>query len=139
MKPGFGALIAVGLGGAIGSAARYALGTAVQTRAGMDFPVATLVINITGSLVLGFLMRYSLDTAVISPEMRLLLTTGVCGGFTTFSTFAYESVQLTERGEYGRAGLYVASSVTLSLLATLVGIAVARWVIASGRFHTTPS
>ena len=139
MRADFRVLLMIGLGGAIGSMARFGLGNFVQARAGGEFPAGTMLINVTGSLLLGFLLRFSLDTATVSPEMRLLLTTGICGGFTTFSTFAYESVQLIERGEYGRASIYVIGSVILSLLATVLGIALARWLIASGRFHTTPS
>ena len=139
MRTDLRVLLMIGLGGAIGSMARFGLGNYVQARAGGGFPDGTMLINVTGSLLLGFLLRFSLDTATVSPEMRLLLTTGICGGFTTFSTFAYESVQLFERGEYGRASIYVVASVTLSLVATVIGIALARWLIASGRFHTTPS
>ncbi|HET9425317.1 MAG TPA: fluoride efflux transporter CrcB [Gemmatimonadaceae bacterium] len=139
MKTDLRPLLLVGLGGAIGSMARYGVGTFVQSRAGAEFPVATLLINVSGSFLLGFLMKLSLDTAGVSPGVQLLLATGVCGGFTTFSTFAYESVVLLERGEYGRAGMYAGGSVVLSIVATVLGIALARWLIAAGRFGVPQS
>jgi CrcB protein len=112
----------VALGAAVGGVARYGLTGLLQQRAGPAFPVATLVINISGSLVLGFLMRYALASGAVSPEMRALLTTGFCGGYTTFSTFSYEAILLLEDGEYGRAGLYILLSVALALLGTIAGI-----------------
>lgn len=116
----------VALGAAVGGVARYALSGLLQQRAGPVFPVATLVINISGSLLLGFLMRYALASGAVSPELRALLTTGFCGGYTTFSTFSYETILLLEDGEYGRAGLYILLSVALALLGTIVGIKAAE-------------
>ena len=121
----------VALGSAVGGASRFALSSVIQQRAG-TFPVGTLVINITGSLVLGFVMRYALGSTSVSAETRALLTTGFCGGYTTFSTFSYESVALLDAGEYWRAGLYVVLSVALSLAATVVGLTAARHVLTLG-------
>jgi fluoride exporter len=118
----------VGLGGAVGSVARYLLTVVIQQHAGSGFPFGTLVVNVTGSIVLGFLMRYGLETAATSPEMRLLLTTGFCGGYTTFSTFSYETARLLEDGEWRRGATYVLASVLLSLGGMLVGFALARGV-----------
>lgn len=118
----------VALGSAIGGMARFGLGTWLQERAGPGFPVGTLVVNVSGSLLIGFLFRYGLGTAT-SPEVRLLLTTGFCGGYTTFSTFSFETVRLLEDGEHGRAAVYVALSVALSLLGTWLGFALARGAI----------
>lgn len=126
-------LLAVAGGGAAGSLARYVIGAAVQGRAGSGFPVGTLVVNITGSLLLGFLMRLLLDSSLASPTVRLMLTTGFCGGYTTFSTFAYESARLIEDGEYERAGLYVALSLALSMAAMFVGLWSARGLLDAGR------
>jgi CrcB protein len=120
----------VALGGALGSAARYLVGIAVQSRSGLDFPLGTLMVNLTGCLLLGFLVRYALATPMISPEIRALLTTGLCGGYTTFSTFGYETVALLEEGDWRRATLYVALSVAGSLLAVFLGIAGARQLLA---------
>ena len=95
----------IAFGSALGGAARYLFGGWIQGRAGPDFPVGTLVINVTGSFLLGLLYRYAADSAAITPEVRAMLTIGICGGYTTFSTFSYETVRLLEEGEFGRAGL----------------------------------
>lgn len=110
----------------MGSVARFGLSTFFESRSDQGFPYWTLIINVAGSMALGFLMRLSMDTAVVSPEMRLLLTTGFCGGFTTFSAFSYESVQLLDRGEFARAGLYIAASVILCIVGTILGLGFAR-------------
>jgi CrcB protein len=120
----------VGIGAAVGGMSRYLLAAFVQARAGADFPAGTLLINITGSFLLGFIMRYALQTAMISPELRVTLTTGFCGGYTTFSTFSYETALLLEDGEYGRAALYVGSSVAIALLFTFLGFAAAQRLLA---------
>ncbi|HEX3865641.1 MAG TPA: fluoride efflux transporter CrcB [Gemmatimonadaceae bacterium] len=133
MKPDWRMLAAVAIGGAIGSVARFVLNAYMQSRSSGPFPVGTLVINISGSALLGFIMQFSLETASVSPEIRVLLTTGFCGGFTTFSTFSYETVKLVQDGEYGDAGLYVGSSVLLSLLGTAAGMQAAHRVVASLR------
>ncbi len=119
----------VALGGAIGSAARYLVGLTVQSRSGLDFPVGTLLVNITGCLLLGFLAGYLLQSSVIRPEIRALLTTGLCGGYTTFSTFCYETVTLIQDADWRRATLYVVLSVLGSLGATIIGFAGARLLL----------
>ena len=111
----------VALGSAVGGVARVLLGTAVQQRAAGAFPIGTFVVNITGSLLLGFLMRYLLASPTVSVEMRAMLTTGFCGGYTTFSTFSYETLTLIEVGDYRRATLYATLSVVLALAGTLLG------------------
>ena len=122
-------LLSVALGSAVGGVARVVLGNAVQTRAGGAFPMGTFVVNVTGSLLLGFLMRYTLAAPSVSPEMRAMLTTGLCGGYTTFSTFSYETLTLIEAGDYRRASLYAALSVVLAIVATLVGVSIAGEVL----------
>src|SRR3954465_6652263 len=74
----------VALGGAVGSVIRYVVGVAVQSRSGLDFPAGPLLVNLTGSFLLGFLIHDALETPAITPELRGLLTTGFCGGYTTF-------------------------------------------------------
>ena len=123
----------VALGSAVGGVSRFALATAIQSRVGTPFPWGTLVINITGSLILGFILRYALQTPAISPEVRALLTTGFCGGYTTFSTFSYEAATLIEEGGYQRAALYVLASVLVSLAAVFLGFAAADAVTAARR------
>ena len=104
---------AVAIGAALGGVARYYLGSAIQQRVGPTFPWGTLAINVSGSLLLGVLMRYALATPSVSVELRALLTTGFCGGYTTFSTYSYET-----------------ASVVLALLATFAGFILARELIA---------
>jgi CrcB protein len=121
----------VALGSAVGGAARYVLGGLVQQWTRADFPLGTLVVNATGSLLLGFLMRYALATPAVTPEMRALLTTGFCAGYTTFSTFSYETATLLQDGDYRRVAVYVLASLVLSLAAMLAGFDAARRLLAT--------
>jgi CrcB protein len=123
----------IAFGGAIGSVTRYLVGVFIQTRAGGAFPMGTLVINITGSMLLGFLLQYTLSSATVSPEVRALLTTGFCGGYTTFSTFSYEAVRLFEEGDYWRFGAYIGASVVLGLIGCIVGMMGAKSLLALRR------
>ena len=125
----------IALGGAVGSVTRYLVGVAVQSRSGLDFPVGTLLVNLSGCLLLGLVMHYSLATPAISPEIRALLTTGLCGGYTTFSTFSYETVTLIQDGDWRRAALYVGLSVLGSILGVMLGIAGASQVLSFRQAH----
>jgi CrcB protein len=122
-------LLYVAVGSAIGGVSRYLLGGLIQRLLDTTFPAGTLLINISGSFLLGAIIRYAVETPTISPEVRAFLTIGFCGGYTTFSTFSYETVALLEDSEWTRAGLYVAASIVLSLVGTLLGFALARGVI----------
>lgn len=116
------------LGGAIGAMLRYGLGAWVQGLLGPGFPWSTFLINITGSLLIGLVLRLSLEGA-LSPEWRLFLAVGVLGGYTTFSTFSWETLTLVQQGEWLKAFLYVAGSVVLGFV--LVWLAyrwAGRWV-----------
>jgi CrcB protein len=119
----------IAAGSAIGGVGRYLLGGAIQRATNGTFPVGTLWINLTGSFLLGLILRYGVDSPTLTPEVRAFLTVGLCGGYTTFSTFSYETVALIQDGEWARAALYVALSLGLSLLATWLGIVVAREVV----------
>jgi CrcB protein len=123
----------VAVGSAVGGVIRYLLGGWIQQRAGTAFPIQTLLINVTGSLLLGFLQRYALEFAAISPEVRTMLTIGFCGGYTTFSTFSFETVRMLEDGDWKRATLYVSLSVLLSVGAAVVGVAAAKELLAFRR------
>jgi len=123
----------VALGSAFGGAARFALGLFLQQRAATAFPVGTLIINVSGSLVLGFAVRYALAATDGSPEMRALIATGFCGGYTTFSAFSYETLTLVQAGDYRRAMIYVVTSVVLAIAATFVGMAAAGQLLAPRR------
>lgn len=119
-------ILYVAIGGIVGTLARYLIQAWVQTRPGVGvFPVGTLVINISGSLILGFVMRFATGSAVITPETRGALTVGFCGAFTTMSTFSYETIALLTDGEYFRAGMYAGGTIIGCLLATVIGIGLA--------------
>ena len=119
----------IALGSAAGGVARFLLGTFIQTRFGAGFPMGTLLVNISGAFLLGFIFACALATPSVSPEMRGLLTTGFCGGYTTFSTFTYETMMLLEDGEVARAAVYVVLSVAVALLGVWLGIALGRGLI----------
>jgi fluoride exporter len=118
-------VLLVGVGGAAGSAARYLLGM-LQPRAVGSFPWVTFGINVAGSFLLGFVLRLALSTTALTPEWRALLTVGFCGGFTTFSTYSYETAALLESGHYGKATAYALGSVGVALAATFAGLMAAR-------------
>ena len=117
------------IGGGLGSIARFLLGPFILQRVPLDFPTGTLVINVVGSFFIGLFMQAGVDTRLFSPEMRFFLTTGLCGGFTTFSTFSYETMQLIENDRYAAAAGYIAVSVALSLIACVLGFAAARGML----------
>ena len=123
----------IAFGSALGGAARYSLGGLVQRLAPGEFPLGTLVINILGSFLLGFIVRYALETPAVSAEVRAFLTIGLCGGFTTFSTFSYESATLLERGEWSRLAVYAGLSLLLTIGGVLVGAALAGQVLSLRR------
>ncbi|HET6798197.1 MAG TPA: fluoride efflux transporter CrcB [Gemmatimonadales bacterium] len=123
-------LFYVAVGSALGGMGRYLLGGFIHRLVDTTFPLGTLLINISGSLLLGLFIRYATETASLTPEIRAFLTIGLCGGYTTFSSFSYETVALLDDGAWTRAALYVLASVTLSLLGTLFGFGLAREIIA---------
>jgi fluoride exporter len=117
----------VALGSALGGTGRYLLsGWIPQHQSG--FPWNTLLINVTGSLLLGIIMRYALAGSV-RPELRAFLAIGVCGGYTTFSTFSFETMALLRDGHAGQAASYVLASIVLSIGAVFAGYAFARIAI----------
>lgn len=121
-------LLYIAVGGAGGALARYALAGWIQDRAGFGFPWGTLVVNVLGCLLIGFAMRY-LEALRVGPEVRALVAVGVLGGFTTFSTFGYETVALMEDGAWGRAGGYAVGSFVLGIVAVYIGISVSAYVL----------
>lgn len=119
------------LGGAIGTGARYLVAIGVPRLLGTSFPYGTLLVNVVGSFLIGAIMHVGLTTALIPPALRLVLTTGVMGGFTTYSTFNYETLQSLREGDFVVAGLNVAATLVLCLLAGVLGLAAARWLFGS--------
>ena len=120
----------IAAGSALGGISRYLVGGMVQKILDTTFPAGTLLVNLTGSFLLGLFLRYALETPTLTPELRAFLTVGFCGGYTTFSTFSYETFALLEDGEWARAGAYASLSVLLALGATILGFMAARGVIA---------
>jgi CrcB protein len=118
-------VLLVALGGAVGSVMRYLLGRAVQGALHLEFPVGTLVVNITGCLLIGVFARVFLHSQTELP-LRATLMIGFCGGFTTFSSFTLETLGLMQGGEWMKATAYVALSCVVCLAATVVGFAIGR-------------
>ena len=121
-------ILYLALGGLAGTFARYSLQGLAQP-SGATFPLGTLVVNLLGALLLGFLMRYLLATGLVGPEARAGLTIGFCGAFTTMSSFSYETVALLNDRQYARAACYLLSTVGGSIVATIAGIAAGRSVL----------
>ena len=117
---------AVATGGAVGCMARYGCTQLIQQIWGRDFPVATLIINVLGSLLMGFLFFETLERLTMTPALRAAILTGGLGGFTTFSTFMMESLLLVEDGRIGRAIAYAALSLLLGFAAVVAGGFLAR-------------
>jgi CrcB protein len=117
------------LGGAVGTAARYLLGVSVQAAFGPTFPVGTLSVNLVGSFLISMLMYLGVDKGLISTPVRVVLCTGVMGGFTTYSTFNYETLQYLQEGAWGLAGLNVSATLVICLMAGALGVVAARLVV----------
>jgi CrcB protein len=120
------AYVAIAIGGTLGCWARYAMTNLVQAIYGREFPYATLSINVLGCFLMGFLFIETLERLTISPQLRIGILTGFLGGFTTFSTFAMETVLLAQQGEAGKSFLYAAFSLLLGLAAAVAGAYIAR-------------
>lgn len=118
----------VALGGALGATARFGLSGWVQAWSGSLFPWGTLAVNVLGSFLIGAILHLSTDRFLISPEWRLLLTTGFCGGLTTFSTFSWETLALMRDQQWLAAGGNTLLNVILCLAAAYLGLVTARLI-----------
>ena len=116
----------IALFGAIGTLARYGLQGVVQIRMGSSFPYGTLLINLTGCFLLGLIGQFTLNRMVIAPDWRVAIAVGFFGGYTTFSSFGWETAKMLEDGEWLRASTYVAASVFAGLLLSIAGIRLAN-------------
>lgn len=119
-------LAAVAAGGAIGASLRYMAAAVTHTVMGRDFPYGTLVVNVAGSLIIGYLLVLLPDSDESIPLLRLLLITGVLGGFTTYSAFSIETLQLIQDGHLSKAGLNVVLTLLLCFLAVWAGFLIGR-------------
>lgn len=117
------------LGGAIGSGARYLTALAAASAFGSAFPFGTLIVNVAGSFLLAFLMHVGTSTELLSADVRLMLTTGVMGGFTTYSTFNYETTSYFREGAWAVGMMNLAATVVGCLVAGFAGLALARAIV----------
>jgi CrcB protein len=120
----------VGVGGALGSMARFGFGLFATRQWGEAFPWGTLAINVSGSFVIAIFSVLSIGEGVlnVTPNTRLFVAVGLCGGFTTFSSFSLQTIALAQQGAVGRAGLYSAASLVFCLLAAWAGFATGQTI-----------
>ncbi|HYU16383.1 MAG TPA: fluoride efflux transporter CrcB [Candidatus Acidoferrum sp.] len=119
----------IGLGGALGSVARYQVDGWLQKRLGTGFPYGTLAVNVVGSFLLVLLMVVALRTELVPPVVRVALATGVLGGFTTYSTFNYETLRYVQNGAWAMGAMNAAITVFGCLAAGLLGWALGRVLV----------
>lgn len=117
--------IVVGVGGFVGAVCRYLIGM-IPLREGCVFPVKTLIINIAGSFMIGMVAALAMKTDFLNPRTVLFLKVGICGGFTTFSSFALETTDLMKNGKMYLAAIYTVLSVTFGVLAVFAGQGIVR-------------
>jgi CrcB protein len=119
----------IAVGGLAGTFARFGFQGLVQSWTGAGFPWGTLAVNVTGSLLIGFIARIGTGSSLLSPDLRAGLLVGFCGAYTTFSTYSYETLTLLHDGAYLRAGAYAAGTVVASLTATAAGFLAANHLL----------
>ncbi len=119
-------LFAIAAGGAAGALFRFWVSSGIYSLLGRSFPFGTLVVNVLGSLVMGFLYVLLLDRMTVPPEIRALLLVGFLGAFTTFSTFSIETLNLIEQADFFKAGLNMFLSVSACVLACWFGVLLGR-------------
>ena len=119
-------ILCVGVGGAIGALCRYWLQGWVHDRWGSSFPSGTMIVNISGCFLIGLLMTIFLEHVEIAPTWRLFLVAGILGGYTTFSSYMWESFQLLTLGSIGWGFLYLLGSVVGGFLGLFIGVVIGR-------------
>ena len=115
-------------GGGLGASLRYWLSGVIPRYTGSQFPYGILIVNIVGCFFIGFLMSALEDRFIVNPSLRIFLTIGILGGFTTFSTFSYETIAMMRDSEFLRASLYVGLSLSLGLGGTHVGSLIGKLI-----------
>src|SRR5882672_2803451 len=118
--------LAISLGAIVGANARYWMSRSALRLFGPVFPYGTLAINVLGSLILGFFLIWTIERSMVDPRWRLLIAVGFCGGFTTFSSYAFESMAMMEQGQWLLVAANIVSNNLLSLAAVVAGMALAR-------------
>jgi CrcB protein len=131
MVNAWGISLLVGLGGFAGSVARYGLNVAAQ-RYSIEWPLGTVAANVLGCFAIGILTALSARGETMSPEVRLALATGFCGGFTTMSSMIYETAEMLRASEYIHAAVYAAGTFLLSMIAFVAGVMVVRVLVKVG-------
>jgi CrcB protein len=121
-------LILVGAGSFVGGICRYLTQQFVQKHYPSSIPLGTLSVNVIGCFIIGVLFALSARGNLLSPELRLLLATGFCGGYTTFSAFASENISLLQEGDFFYAGLYILLSVVVGFAAVYLGILIIKLI-----------
>jgi CrcB protein len=125
----FKILLLIGSGGFLGCVSRYLLQDFVMKRFPSAFPFGTFLVNVSGCFLIGLIYGLSVKSRVLSEALRFLLATGFCGGFTTFSTFSYESLALLKEGNYLYCGLYISLSILVGILATFAGYGIIQQLV----------
>lgn len=118
--------LAISLGAVLGANARYLIGVYIAERYGTAFPYGTFLINVTGSLVIGFFLTLASQRLRLEPFWVLFVATGFLGAYTTFSTYSFEAAQLIRSGAYGTALLYLFGSVAAGMVGVFAGIVAAE-------------
>ena len=119
-------ILLIALFGAVGTLARYGLQGLVQVRTGGTFPYGTLLVNLSGCFLVGLITQFTMNRMVISPDWRMAIAVGFFGGYTTFSSFGWETAKMMEDGEWLRASAYVTASVVAGLFLSIAGIRLAN-------------
>jgi len=120
-------LLLIGLGGFLGSVLRFILQQYTDRLFSTSFPIGIFLVNVLGSLLIGLIIGIAMHKSFLSDEMQLLLATGFCGGFTTFSAFSFDNLKYLQTSEYGLLLGYAGGSVILGVLATFLGIWLVRY------------
>ena len=120
--------IIIGIGGILGANARYVVANWASQRLGADFPYGTLIINVSGSFLLGFFMAFALNRAFLHPNYRLFVATGFCGAYTTFSTFTYESLRLLQDGSFVLGFANMIGSLLVGMFAVFLGFVIGKMI-----------